>query len=222
MSHTLTAPDLWQSARAMLNELFFLITGTTPAHLQRLKQRERKHVRDWLAALEAMVRKILLIEAAEYTFPPSTSGCAAAQARAGGGATLSRRAATSRRAPSFKLIPEQACVPAHPARIRMLGAPTSLTELLKNKARTQNLAALRNAPRAEPNAHLANRISALARVIANPITAIRALARRLRASRKIGDAIMIAHVATPHTFHGDAKLKADRGAINAMTKRDSS
>lgn len=215
MPLTLIAPNLWRSARVMLNELFFRITGTTPAHLNALKRRERKDLQDWLAALEAMVRKILLIEAAALGPPaPRRHGSTApkhASENAGG------TGAAAKRAPTFALLPAETRERQHPARIRMLGAPTSLAELLRTKARAQRISALRDAPTRAPYASLANRISALARVIANPNAAIRALAERLRKSRDTGFKIIAARTPTPETFHGDAKLAADCGAINAVT-----
>ena len=207
----------------MLTELFFTVGKATHAELARLKRRERTHVREWLAALEAMVRRLLLIEAAAVARnpAPSTRGAAAAQARAGGGASLSRREATSRRAPAFKLTPTQPPPKQHPARIRNLGAPISPQELRRNARRAQAIANLRTASPARRQARLVNRIQALAHVIADPRRAIARLARALRVSAQTAATIVAARVKMPFTFHGDAR-RAETRAYAALMAPNSS
>ena len=85
--HPLTAPNLWQSARAMLTELFYLIGSTTIASIARLKRADRARAVAWLDALEIMVRKLLVIEAAALASSvvsrsaPLRGACAAGAAR---------------------------------------------------------------------------------------------------------------------------------------------
>lgn len=161
--------DLWFIARQMLTQLLCVAGAATAAALAGLTRRHRAEVLTWLPPLETLVRKLLLIEAAAL----------APLKIAKRGSSEQRAQSVRAHQPAFKLSP-LAQSKAHPARIRLLGAPTTLSELWLNQQRAARVARLSEAPRAAPNVRLANRIAALAAVIAKPLPHARRLARLLR------------------------------------------
>jgi hypothetical protein len=161
--------DLWFIARQMLTQLLCVAGAATAAALAGLTRRHRAEVLTWLPPLETLVRKLLLIEAAALA-PVVIAKRARGDQRA--------RTARAHQA-AFKLSP-LAQPKAHPARIRLLGAPTTLAELWLNQQRAARVSRLGEAPRAAPHVRLANRIAALAAVIAKPLPHARRLARLLR------------------------------------------
>jgi hypothetical protein len=200
--------DLWFIARQMLTQLLCVAGAATAAALAGLTRRQRAEVLTWLPPLETLVRKLLLIEAAALT-PLVVAK------RAGG----ERRAQTARaHQVAFKLSP-LASTKAHPARIRLLGAPTTLAELWLSQQRAVRVSRLNEAPRAAPNVRLANRIAALAAVIAKPLPHVRRLARLLRrpsGAAKLIDTIASARLGRrPLTFNDQAFACATEQAAAA-------
>lgn len=200
--------DLWFIARQMLTQLLFVAGAATATTLAGLTRRHRAEVLTWLPPLETLVRKLLLIEAA--ALPPTKIA-----KRAGG----NQRAQTARaHQPTFKLSPLSP-PNAHPARIRLLGAPTTLAELWLDQQRAARVSRLSAAPRAAPNVRLANRIAALAAVIAKPLPHARRLARLLRqpsGAAKLADAIATARLGRrPFTFNDHAFACASEQAAAA-------
>lgn len=194
----------------MLAELIYMVGAATSACLHQLTRRERRSAREWLDALERMVRNLLLIEVRALGLPPLGS-----PARSPASPSAQAPRAPAPRPPAFILVPESARTRPHPARIRRLGPPFLVSDLWRDAAHARLIAALRSAPRPAPHAHLVNRIAALARVIAEPLPAIRRLARLLRARLALASAIAIARGKIPYTFHGDANHAANIRALNA-------
>jgi hypothetical protein len=203
--------DLWFIARQMLTQLLCVAGAATAAALAGLTRRHRAEVLTWLPPLETLVRKLLLIEAAALA-PRLIAK------RAGG----DQRARTARaHQVAFKLSP-LALPKAHPARIRLLGAPTTLAELWLNQRRAARVSRLSEAPRAAPNVRLANRIAALAAVIAKPLPHARRLARLLRrpsGAAKLADAIASARLGRrPLTFNDQAFASASGQAAHIAAR----
>lgn len=197
MKHALAAPDLWSSARTMLQRLLFLVGPITALALARLTARERTEVFAWLHPLEAMVRKLLLIEAAALAPPASRTLTAAAKQKSAANAAA--------RTPSFALLPAAARDAPCPARIRQLGSPLLLRDLWRERERAARIDRLRLAPRTAPNARLTNRLRALQRAIEKPLAHARRLARflaRIAAAGQAAHAIAFAPLRRrPMMFH---------------------
>lgn len=184
MTYALAAPDLWTAARRMLAQLLCLVGLATPTAIAALSRRQRAELRLWVIGLEALVRKLLLIEA-DALGPPTHRGHEPV-ARKGAGAE-----ARGRSNPSFSLLPAAVRERAHPARIRQFGPPLLVRDLWRDLDREARIARLQAAPRAAPNQRLANRIAALGRVLAKPQPHARRLARLLaRVARAAFDAIV--------------------------------
>ncbi len=163
----------------MCARLMCLIGAARAAAIACLSRRQRAELIDWLAPLEAMARKLLLIEAA--ALPPCTKSVRQ-PARAGEGACTARK-----HGPAFNLIPVRARERAHPARIRQLGGPILVRDMWSDAVRMQRIAHLRAAPKPAPGARLANRVAALLRVIDRPLVHARRLARLMaRLARRAG------------------------------------
>lgn len=210
MPYAFAAAALWTSARIMLRELFFIVGAATAERLLQLTRRDRKCAREWLAALEVMVRKVLLIEAS--TLVRALEAPAPSPAKRHAPRSTNARAP---RPPVFALIPASAVPPKHPSRVRLLGPPSLVSEIWRDAARARLIALLRNAPPPAPQARLINRISALARVIAEPSAAIRRLARVLHKRVSISIAIAFEYATIPFTFHGDAN-RAHHRALDTL------
>lgn len=178
MSHQLAAPDLWFSANAMLARVLHLIGAATAPAIMRLARRQRAELIDWLVSLEAMVRKLLLIEAAALAGRPNplrpTPSCNEK------GANDPNSRAANKRTPAFNLIPVIAREARHPARIRQLGPAFLVRDIWREQRADARLDRLRGAPKPLPGVRLANRVAALLRVIENPLRHARRLARLMR------------------------------------------
>jgi hypothetical protein len=144
---------------------------------------ELRAIRARLAPLEALVRKIVLIEAAALLGQPEPLR-APSRVRP-------PRSAARRRACAFRLWPRAR---PHPARIRQLGPALLVRDAFRERARAElirRLAAARRMRRPAPE-RLARRIEALARVLERPRAAIRRLARKLRAAPGLGASLAVA------------------------------
>jgi hypothetical protein len=164
----------------MLAELFYLVGAATAVALMRLKRADRARALVWLDALETMVRKLLLIEAAAITLDRRRprrhlSACSGHAGEGAGGPGK----------PSFALLPPNARDKPHPARIRLLGAAASVAEIWRERERAARIARLRESPAPQTGARFARRIAALASVIANPIPHARRLARLMRNTNRV-------------------------------------
>lgn len=183
----MTSPEpdlasLWAAARAM----FVAMIGATaePAELfklSRLSRRETKLIRGWLNPLLAMVRKLVLIEAAALLRQPAP---AAKPARPTQRAEPKAKAGAKPRPPSLRLWPGPERMPV---RIRLLGPPTSVREIWRENRRMALTNRLKKARYNRPPVPvlLARRMQALARVLYKPRNAARRLAKRLRAAPRL-------------------------------------
>ena len=152
------------------------------AECERLSPRRSRFVRSWLRPLEAMVRKIVLMEALALARQPE-----APRAQSAARTPPSKRARAPRqRRVAFRLWPRQRWSVG--PRIRSLGPPMRVIEINRDRARlalARHLANVRPCARMPEAQRLAGRIAALERVIDKPRAAIRRLARKLRATPKL-------------------------------------
>jgi len=183
-SNTLSDPiaQLWTAARAMFARLSAALGETAAvAAREKLDAKEVRTIRAWLRPLEAMVRKIVLIEAmalARQPAPPPLKPFTKPAQHKRPRASRARRIA-------FRLWPRQPRSVG--PRIRGLGPPVRAIEINRDRAR---LAAARHLNkvrflRTPEQERLAGRVAALERVIDKPLSAIRRLARKLRTAPKL-------------------------------------
>ena len=214
--HAITAPDpiasLWQAARAFFERLRAAIgEAQTIARQRHLDPDALAQMRAWLRPLEAMVRKIVLLQAmrlARTPEPPRPQQAKrpplvhyAPQPQAPYPQPRERNA-------RFRLWPRRK---PHPARIRQLGPPLLVRDIYRERFREAqadrlNMVRFMRAP--EPQ-RIAGRIAALARVIAKPARAIRLLARKLRASPRF--AYTLAAARWPRSPHAVPALESAVG-----------
>jgi hypothetical protein len=198
---------LWSNAREALTRLraSLLPLGT-------LDRKERRELRAWIAALEAFVRRIVLLEALHLRPLDRGSsgphGVAVAQARP---------KTRGPRKPRLRLWPQPKRTGP---RIRLLGPPTTVAEIWREQRRDALIARLKAARgrRRKPHIVLADRIDALESILAAPMRAARRLARKLaqlpRLAMKLAFAITCPvpgiDDAIPHQAHSAAvKLALD-------------
>ncbi len=179
-------PQLWAIARNAFARLSAAFGGAAAiAALDPLTRALRRELLAWLAPLEALVRKLILIEAASF------SGVAPLNVRK----PPARAAVSTRRAPECG-APEHWRAPFHMAvppetqrtipedrapRIRVLGPPTLVREIWRELASIDPPAAPRRAP-IDPKVsvwRLARRVEAVRRALDDPKSLARRLARRL-------------------------------------------
>jgi hypothetical protein len=174
--------QLWTAARAMFARLASAVGE--PAAIAARDAFDTKHacaVRAWLRPLEAMVRKIVLIEAMALARQPAPPPALPMAKPARAKPNRARRAYRI----GFRLWPRQP-ISAGP-RIRSLGPPMRVIDINRDRARlalAQHLNRVRCMHRPE-HERLAGRVAALAHVIAKPFAAIGRLARKLRALPKL-------------------------------------
>ena len=158
---------LWSNAREALTRL-----RASLLPLDTLDRKERRELRSWITALEAFVRRIVLLEALHLDRGPSGP-----HRRDVHNARLKTRG-PSKRPPRLRLWP-------HPKRtgprIRQLGPPVLVRDIWREQRRAALIARLAAArhQRRKPHLILADRIDALESVLAAPMRAARRLARKL-------------------------------------------
>jgi hypothetical protein len=167
---------LWSHAASALSRLRSALMP-----LDTLLAKERRDLRTWLRALEAFCRRLALTEALQLPRldrEPSGSHCQRHTQ-----ASLKAHA-PKKRLPRLRLWPR---TKRHPARIRLLGPPTSVGEIWRDQKREALLARLKRARARRKPAHLriADRIDALQSFLDAPRAAIRRLARKLSAVPKL-------------------------------------
>jgi hypothetical protein len=224
-SQTLSDPiaRLWIAARAMFARMRAAV-GEAAAVAERsaLEPQERQAIARWLAPLEAMVRKIVLIEAVALartgavqrgparpiegplapSRPPAMTVIALPPPPVRILSHVAPPAPAQPRAPSLRLWPRTRA--SLGPRVGDLGPPLLASEAWRDRGR---LALARHLARARlmrrtPQQRLARRIAALQRVIERPRAAIRRLARRVRAQRPL--ALRLARKPLPRArFYGE-------------------
>jgi len=205
---------LWAVANAMFARMSAALGAATAlAQRERLQRDEVSAIRAWLAPLEAMVRRVVLFEAAKLARTPAPLAAPKPQRQ-----TIKRAAA---RVTSLRLWPKAAW---SPARIRQLGPPLLVRDIYRERARVAaalHLAQVRFM-RAPIAVRLARRIDAIARVLAKPHVAARRLARKLRLTPRL--ALRLATRAMPRTaLYDDPSYWASaRYAYSACFSYDSS
>lgn len=182
--------DLWRRARD-----YFARMRTALSHAA--------DQRAWLRPLEAMVRKIVLVEATKLArepqkptppkLPPLVLSIYVRPAPPPYPEPRPHK-------PRFRLWPRQA---PPPVRIRQLGPPLLVRDLYRERfrdAQARQLAMVRFMRANEPT-RIAGRIEALERILAKPIAAVRRLARKLRSQPKF--ALVLAVTRWPRSAHAD-------------------
>ncbi len=167
---------LWSHAR----EVFARLRATLMP-LDTLDKKERRALSQWLAALEAFARRIVLIEALSFLDRGSSDPHAQRSTNAG---LKARGPRTSKRSPRLRLWPKPNRTGP---RIRLLGPPTSVAEIWRDQRRDALIARLKAArgKRRQPHIILADRIDALESILAAPLRAARRLARKLAQMPKL-------------------------------------
>ncbi len=222
-----TITRLWTAARAMFARLGAAIgENAAIAACAALDTREVSAIRTWIRALEAMVRRIVLIEAIAlvrrgeaHTRVARATNAVGAADRCDGARppaftqialplpsvrilsqhTASTHAARSRSAPSLRLWPKRP--PSAGPRVRDVGPALLVREALADRARLgacRQMQNVRATRRPEP-ARILERVAALARIIERPLAAARRLARKLRTLPKL--AIQLAAMKLPRSKH---------------------
>ena len=160
---------LWSNAREALTRL-----RASLLPLDTLDRKERRDLRAWIAALEAFVRRIVLLEALSLghldrgSSDPQSQRCAKARLKTRGP-----------RKPRLRLWPQPKRTGP---RIRLLGPPITVAEIWRDQRRDALIARLKAARgrRRKPHIILADRIDALESILAAPMRAARRLARKLK------------------------------------------
>jgi hypothetical protein len=179
-----------------------------------LKRSERIDLGAWLRGLEALVRRIVLIEALAQPAAP-VLGKASPQ-------SSTRRVGAGRASVSLRLWPR---LNPHPARIRMLGPATSVREIWADRRRAalaQRLARARRHRRCDRAERIARRIEALRRILDRPQAAIRRLARKLSATPQLRLTLAVARMPRSEEVDVLAQNAAARIAFAAVAQADSS
>ncbi|MBC7769061.1 MAG: hypothetical protein H7124_09770 [Phycisphaerales bacterium] len=199
--------SFWAAARALYQRMRASL-GAPEAIAQRrhIERETLAAMRAWLRPIEALVRKLIFIEAAALAREPQAPRLAPVQR-----ATPCFRKATlepQKRVPSLRIWPRD---PPMPARIRQLGLPLLVRDIYRERARdarSRQLNMVRFMRPSEP-LRIARRIEALARLLEKPTSAIRRLAKKLRAAPLI--ALKIALAPWPRSPHADPHLQGDVG-----------
>ena len=181
---------LWTAASDALSRL-----RATLLPLDVLTAKERRGVRACLRALEVFCRRLALTEALSLV----DCGPARSPLRAAIQSTAPNVRAPSRnRPPRLRLWPRAKRMPV---RITLLGPPTLVREIWRERARSALIARLARGRLRRKPAHirLADRLDALERFLDAPRAGIRRLARKLRLSPKL--AMQIALCKQPPSPH---------------------
>lgn len=201
---------LWIAARTLFERMRGAVGEAADLAKQVwLPEQSIAEARRWLRTMETMVRWLVLIEAAARRV--ATRGPKLRDVVHLTNPVASKPARPPRpaaRGYSFKLWSRP---PAHPARIRMLGAPVLVREIWRGnlrsaQARQLNMVRFMRTP--EP-LRIARRIEALERVLAKPERAIRRLARRLRVSPSTAQRIALQR--PPRQSCADPRDEAEAG-----------
>jgi hypothetical protein len=217
-------PSLWLIAREMLT-LATLALGAPGliAAIERLTHRSKRDILDWLAPLELLVRKLLLMEAAKLPRPADprrtsrrlTLRLALSFVRPKVRKPVRyieepNRPATWRVCFALPLPRDREPKPApHKARISLLGRSLLVADIYADQAKQAraNALAARRVTRVKNAArHLAQRFEAVLRVIADPAPHAARLARKLyRRPKEAGAlALRLARAPSPRRNRGFA------------------
>lgn len=212
---TLSDPiaDLWRAARALYERMRTALGA--PEAIARRREIEPEALaamRAWLRPLEALVRKLILIEAAALARrpePPRPQQAKRPPLVHYGPAPQAPYPQPRERNARFRLWPRRK---PHPARIRQLGPPLLVRDIYRERFREAqadrlNMVRFMRAP--EPQ-RIAGRIAALERVLAKPLVAARRLARKLRTAPRLVLRLAVARWPRSPYADADAQATADR------------
>jgi hypothetical protein len=168
MDYALTRPipDIWTAARDMFTRL-----------------RRATHYKQWLYALEALVRKLVLLEALALAPPLPKPRPIQLPLYMQTKLPEPSRERSAQLGHAFRLRPR---AKPHPARIRLLGKPQSRAELERDTLDQAQLERLKQARanRLPPVQRMLRRMNALSRVLEKPLPYAKRLARKLRRAPK--------------------------------------
>jgi hypothetical protein len=193
---------LWSNAREALTRL-----RASLLPLDTLDRKERRDLRRWIAALEAFVRRIVLLEALSLDVSRLEREPPGSHARREARAPTSKR----KRPPRLRLWPQPKRTGP---RIRQLGPPVLVRDIWREQRRAALIARLAAArgQRRKPYIILAARIDALDSILAAPMRAARRLARKLAQLPRLALKLALAvtrpvpgiNDAIPHEAHSAA------------------
>jgi hypothetical protein len=193
---------LWSNAREALTRL-----RASLLPLDTLDRKERRDLRRWIAALEAFVRRIVLLEALSLDVSRLERAPPGSHARREARAPTSKR----KRPPRLRLWPQPKRTGP---RIRQLGPPVLVRDIWREQRRAALIARLAAArgQRRKPYIILAARIDALDSILAAPMRAARRLARKLAQLPRLALKLALAvtrpvpgiNDAIPHEAHSAA------------------
>ena len=160
---------LWSNARQALTRL----RASLP-RLDTLDRKERRDLRRWIAALEAFVRRIVLLEALSLDVSRLDREPWGSHARREARAPTSKH----KRPPRLRLWPQTRRTGP---RVRQLGPPVLVRDIWRERRRDALIARLKAARgrRRKPHIILADRMDALESILDAPMRAARRLARKL-------------------------------------------
>jgi hypothetical protein len=166
MSHLLSC--LWSNARDVLARLRASI-----GRLDVLDRKEARDLRQWIAGIEAYVRRIVLLEALSFLDRGSSDPHLLPPKRE------ARPKTRGSRKPRLRLWPR---AKSGGPRVYQFGPPVLVRDIWRDNARAALIARLRAARfrRRLPHIILADRIDALDAILAAPMRAARRLARKLK------------------------------------------
>jgi hypothetical protein len=219
------SPSLWTIAEEMLALMTMALGGPgVIAAIERLTRGVKREILDWLAPLELMVRKLLLVEAAKLPRfaekPITPRALTLAMVRSWAKRKKPRFMLVEPNRPSTWRISFRLALPPDPlarerpdsaAQIRVLGRPLLVRDIHRDQAAAARKAALaqRSITRANNTLkRLAQRFEAVRRVIADPaphaLRLARILARKPRTA--LAAARRLANAPAPRRHRGFADL----------------
>jgi hypothetical protein len=203
--------ELWRAARAMFVRMCFVMGTAADIMALGLCKDQIPRLNHWISALESFVRKVLVMEVDRLTLMPPKKRKLSAKPKEQTPPPVENK----KRKPSyaFKLWPKPK---QHPARITLLGAPTSAREARREYYRSILLARLKTPQqRAPAHKRYARRILALQHLLKRPRRAILRLARKLKRFPRLAVKLAIGRPWDSPHVPPDICAKAAHGSYNA-------
>lgn len=202
--------ELWRAARAMFVRMCVVMGGAADIMELGLCKNQIPRLLHWIAALESFVRKVLVMEVARLTLMPPKKRKPYEQKKE---QTPPGKKERERRY-AFKLWPKPK---QHPARITMLGPPTSVREIRRDRYRSTLISRLKIARQHRAPAHTryARRILALQHLLKQPRRAILRLARKLKRFPRLAVKLALGRPWDSPHVPPELCAKAAHGSYNA-------
>ncbi|MBN8605311.1 MAG: hypothetical protein J0L81_00180 [Caulobacterales bacterium] len=202
--------ELWRAARAMFVRMCFVMGTAADIAALGLCKSQIPRLQHWIAALESFVRKVLVMEVDRLTLmPPKKRDPFAKKKEPPAPAEPRER----KRTYPFKLWPKPK---QHPARITLLGAPTSVAEIRRAHYRSSLIARLKSRREpTPPHKRYARRILALQHLLKRPRRAILRLARKLKRFPRLAVKLALGRPWDSPHVPPELCAKAAHGSYNA-------